>query len=123
MIHALTNMVLSCASIATFIYGLGREGQPAYIWASGLGSYFLFPIVIEILLNIKAAIRRGSLNNHKCTHHLNNFPIVYSSGYNITACGLERMHPFDSTKYGKIRIYRYLKEKGVLNKERKLHSP
>jgi histone deacetylase 11 len=30
-------------------------------------------------------------------------PIVYHDGYNITACGLERRHPFDSVKYRRIR--------------------
>jgi histone deacetylase 11 len=30
-------------------------------------------------------------------------PIVYHPGYNITACGLERLHPFDSSKYARIR--------------------
>jgi histone deacetylase 11 len=30
-------------------------------------------------------------------------PIVYSRQYNITACGLERLHPFDSRKYARIR--------------------
>jgi histone deacetylase 11 len=30
-------------------------------------------------------------------------PIVYHPGYNITACGLERRHPFDSVKYSRIR--------------------
>jgi histone deacetylase 11 len=29
-------------------------------------------------------------------------PIVYCSKYNITAFGLERLHPFDSIKYGRI---------------------
>jgi histone deacetylase 11 len=30
-------------------------------------------------------------------------PLVYSSRYNITAFGLERLHPFDSRKYRRIR--------------------
>jgi histone deacetylase 11 len=30
-------------------------------------------------------------------------PLVYHPRYNITACGLERLHPFDSTKYRRIR--------------------
>jgi histone deacetylase 11 len=30
-------------------------------------------------------------------------PIVYSPGYNVTAFGLERLHPFDGTKYRRIR--------------------
>jgi histone deacetylase 11 len=29
-------------------------------------------------------------------------PLVYHPGYNITACGLERRHPFDSIKYRRI---------------------
>jgi histone deacetylase 11 len=29
-------------------------------------------------------------------------PLVYHPGYNITACGLERLHPFDSVKYRRI---------------------
>ncbi len=30
-------------------------------------------------------------------------PLIYSPGYNITAFGLERLHPFDSRKYRRIR--------------------
>jgi histone deacetylase 11 len=30
-------------------------------------------------------------------------PLVYSPGYNVTACGLERRHPFDSIKSQRIR--------------------
>jgi histone deacetylase 11 len=36
--------------------------------------------------------------------------LVYSPGYNITAFGLERLHPFDSVKYG--RIQRWLVAEG-----------
>src|SRR5438045_3271966 len=28
--------------------------------------------------------------------------LVYHPGYNITACGLERLHPFDGAKYRRI---------------------
>jgi histone deacetylase 11 len=38
-------------------------------------------------------------------------PIIYSSSYNITACGLERLHPFDSRKYQ--RIQRWLIAQGL----------
>ena len=47
--------------------------------------------------------------------------IVYSNDYNLTACGLERMHPFDSTKYGK--IYNYLMEWGVIDNNTKIMRP
>src|SRR5947209_5368629 len=29
-------------------------------------------------------------------------PLVYSPAYNVTACGLERLHPFDGVKYRRI---------------------
>jgi len=32
-------------------------------------------------------------------------PIIYSTKYNITACGIEKLHPFDSSKYGRIHEY------------------
>jgi histone deacetylase 11 len=38
-------------------------------------------------------------------------PLVYSPAYNITAWGLEKLHPFDSVKYG--RIYRWLLRQGL----------
>ena len=38
-------------------------------------------------------------------------PIVYSPKYNITAFGLERLHPFDSRKYR--RIHDWLIRQGL----------
>ena len=37
----------------------------------------------------------------------NQWPIVYSDDYNIGFLGLERLHPFDSGKWGK--VFQYLK--------------
>jgi histone deacetylase 11 len=61
-------------------------------------------------------------------------PIVYSPRYNVTAWGLERLHPFDSRKYGRIRdalIARGLRRRGDFvtpkpvsrNELLKVHSP
>jgi hypothetical protein len=33
------------------------------------------------------------------------WPIIYTDEYNISFAGLERMHPFDSGKWGKICKY------------------
>ncbi|MBN1897484.1 MAG: histone deacetylase [Spirochaetes bacterium] len=41
-------------------------------------------------------------------------PIIYSPHYNITLFGIEKLHSFDSEKYGK--VFRYLKEKMGLKK-------
>jgi histone deacetylase 11 len=38
-------------------------------------------------------------------------PVVYSPGYNFTACGLERLHPFDGSKYR--RIHDELRRQGL----------
>lgn len=40
-------------------------------------------------------------------------PLVYSKGYNITACGIEKMHPFDSTKYK--RTWEFLQQGNVID--------
>eukprot|EP00794_Sanderia_malayensis_P006956 gene6956-7738_t len=40
-------------------------------------------------------------------------PIVYSSDYDISFCGLESLHPFDAGKWGKIATF--LQEAGISN--------
>nr|XP_006817070.1 PREDICTED: histone deacetylase 11-like isoform X2 [Saccoglossus kowalevskii] len=40
------------------------------------------------------------------------WPIVYSQDYNIGFLGLEKLHPFDAGKWGK--VYAFLKEDGML---------
>ena len=47
-------------------------------------------------------------------------PLVYHPRYNITAFGLERLHPFDSTKYR--RIHDWLIRQGLRTSEQ-FHSP
>ena len=49
------------------------------------------------------------------------YPIIYHPRYNMTACGVERLHPFDSQKFG--RAYDFLIEKGILSKDTKIHQP
>ena len=40
-------------------------------------------------------------------------PVVYHPDYNITLAGMEKLHPFDSQKYG--RVVRQLQQRGVLS--------
>lgn len=49
------------------------------------------------------------------------YPIVFSPDYDITFMGIEKMHPFDSCKYG--RVVNFLQEKGLLTDENSWHSP
>ena len=41
--------------------------------------------------------------------------IIYSPSYNITFCGLEKCHPFDSEKYG--NIFERLVKKGIIGRK------
>ena len=42
-------------------------------------------------------------------------PIVFSPVYDISFCGLERLHPFDAGKWG--RIHRFLVDEQILTEE------
>lgn len=42
------------------------------------------------------------------------WPIIYSPDYNISFAGLERLHPFDTHKYG--RVHKGLRKSGLLTK-------
>ena len=49
----------------------------------------------------------------------NKIPIIFSKHYDITLLGLQKLHPFDSEKYGK--VYKYLVEKVGIDKNRFYH--
>uniref|UniRef100_A0AC34GYE2 Histone deacetylase domain-containing protein n=1 Tax=Panagrolaimus sp. ES5 TaxID=591445 RepID=A0AC34GYE2_9BILA len=61
----------------------------------------------------KRRIVRDSQLRLKISSH--QWPIVYSSHYNITCMGLERCHPFDSTKWGK--VFKICQDAGWLTKQ------
>lgn len=71
-----------------------------WLWV-GIVGVFAYPVVLELLAHLLAAVQRV-LKMHLTPPTIRNYkgyPIVYSDAYNITACGLERIHPFDSIKY------------------------
>ncbi|KAJ7390876.1 Histone deacetylase 11 [Desmophyllum pertusum] len=45
----------------------------------------------------------------------NQWPIVYSEDYNIGFMGLEKLHPFDSGKWGK--VFQYLKDANMVDEK------
>ena len=83
------------------------------------------PIVNEIVLNIKGIVCRSRIltPDYSEKHHLKEaLPIIYSKDYNIHAFGLEKCHPFDSTKYR--RVYEDLVSSGLIKEsEHKIHAP
>jgi histone deacetylase 11 len=48
-------------------------------------------------------------------------PLVYSGQYDITFYGLEKLHPFDTSKYSK--VYKYLVEKAGIDKNSFFEPP
>ncbi|KAK1258364.1 Histone deacetylase 2 [Acorus gramineus] len=46
----------------------------------------------------------------------NKVPVIYSDSYNIAFLGIQKLHPFDSSKWG--RICQFLMQDGVLDKIR-----
>ena len=56
-----------------------------------------------------------SKENHYKKHSCfkSKLPIIYHNDYNITACGLEKCHPFDSLKYG--RVYNILEKEKLID--------
>lgn len=75
----------------------------------------VFPILNEIILNFIAIFQSDGMKELVEIKLKDEtiFPLVYSPGYNITACGLEKLHPFDSTKYK--RTWQFLHRKGSMN--------
>jgi len=64
--------------------------------------FFGFPVVNEAFLILKGRLCRSRVESpeYVLRHGLAGCcPIVYHPSYNMTFCGLERMHPFDSIKY------------------------
>ncbi|KAL9176710.1 hypothetical protein ABFS82_01G013800 [Erythranthe guttata] len=47
--------------------------------------------------------------------HTSKAPLIYSSSYDISFLGIEKLHPFDSSKWG--RICRFLIAEGLLDKK------
>ena len=92
---------------------------------TGVVLFVLFPVINEIILNACAQCQKGIdpvAIKAKFSGMKDVFPIVYSPGYNITAGGFEKCHPFDSTKYK--RIWHFLHSKNVLDIEtQKFYQP
>lgn len=114
--HAYVCMIQWLGCSAGFIYGLvDREGTGPVWWLSLIG-IVLMPVANELILNLKGVLcRKRILKADYCERYnlKDCLPIVYSSGYNIHAFGLEKCHPFDSTKYR--RVFEDLVSSGLIN--------
>ncbi|GAB4854436.1 histone deacetylase, variant 2 [Ancistrocladus abbreviatus] len=64
------------------------------------------------------ALRRNRILSSKLYFDIppSKVPVIYSSAYDIAFMGMEKLHPFDSSKWG--RICQFLISAGVLHKKR-----
>jgi histone deacetylase 11 len=118
-------MLEELACIAGFIGGLvDREWWPPLWWVS-LITFVVSPFLIEGIMVLKGyccrhKVKLASSSEHKGFQDY--VPIVYSTRYNIHAFGLEKLHPFDASKYR--RVFDELVSSGTIDpKTMKLHSP
>ena len=85
---------------------LGSLGGAIYAiadnrWEVGLacGIFFLtYPVLNELIYDSFAKIF-STLERYQPTFKSR---FVYSPNYNLSFCGLEKLHPFDSQKYGNV---------------------
>jgi histone deacetylase 11 len=104
--YALIDAVLWCWSVFMIINGIHiSAGHSSYIgldsavfWLTfGILFFLLYPFLLEILLWVAANLESPSPPDLS-----NQIAIAYHPSYNITAGGIEKCHPFDSQKYGKV---------------------
>ena len=76
--------------------------------------------ILSLMFSSKKKYNLTHQNKHERFSKLRH-PLVYHPRYNITACGIEKVHPFDSCKYG--RVLQYIKNFGVIENESQLHKP
>lgn len=126
-LHGYICMLQWFGCLGGFIYGLTREGKEwsPQLWYASLIAIIVMPVFNELFLCLKGCLLRSSISKQGHAHAAklrSCIPIVYSPGYNIHAFGLEKCHPFDSSKYR--RIYAALLASGTidLNKHR-VHEP
>ena len=101
--HTFGDLLLTTISLGVVIFGFFSGSQMSYIPA-GVALFFFYPIPLEILLLIYGKLtysdaRWRATYEEKCLKMTEYNGIVYSNSYNMTACGFEKLHPFDSIKY------------------------
>jgi len=98
-----------------------------WLWV-GIVGVFAYPVVLETLAHLLAAGQR-LFKQHLTPPTIRDYkgyPIVYCDDYNITACGLEKIHPFDSIKYRRGNtqsVANMLVESGALPSSKVFISP
>ncbi|KAL4484304.1 hypothetical protein ABPG72_006415 [Tetrahymena utriculariae] len=121
--YTLICAVQDLALFALFITGLVLQQWQIIVFP--LIIYILVPFFNELVYNCFAKLlftiekekkrEQKYCQSEQQNKYLENLPILYHPKYNITACGIEKLHPFDSVKYG--RVFNILKEKRFIQEQ------
>ena len=101
--HTFIDLLLTAISLGTIFYAPFSGNFIQYLGA-GIALFLLYPIPLEILLLIYGKLtysdaRWRKTYENNCLRMAEYNGLIYSESYNMTACGLEKMHPFDAIKY------------------------
>ena len=103
--HAYVCMIEWLLCVFGFIYGLIDSDAWEPLWWVSLLTLIFIPFLNELFLNIKALACKSRIIKPEYSEKYNlrdALPIVYSPDYNIHAFGIEKLHPFDSSKYRRV---------------------
>ena len=112
--YAVLDGLFFLAGIAGFVLCF-TENKVAYlpvpiVWI------VVYPIINEVIYNICSLVGEKTVYNESL-----NSRIVYHPNYNISFCGLEKLHPFDSQKYG--NVFRRLVSMSIVKGENDVIVP
>ena len=127
------NLMATLASYVVLIYIFGKESWCESInlcnaFAGALGVLYLllivillciFPCICDILISLLSKCITSPFDSryeyiHEITFNDDDkWPLIYSKSYDITACGIENLHPFDAKKWG--RIHDFLIDNGTFS--------
>ena len=105
-LYTILDILTTLTLLGLFVYGC-HAASYQYIVGS-LVAYFAYPLLYEPIYNLLAVLlysesryKEEHLRFHEDVRRVK-VPIVYHPTYNITAGGIEKLHPFDSQKYQKV---------------------
>ena len=101
--HTFVDLLLTGVSLGAVVYAPFSGHLIPYL-SGGVALFLLYPIPLEIILLIYGKLtysdaRWRATYEENCLKMTEYNGIAYSNSYNMTACGFEKLHPFDSIKY------------------------
>jgi histone deacetylase 11 len=125
-VHVLFDYLLFLVSVAAIPIGLIYSVW--WAWVGGIILFWFYPVLLEISIHAWACVffseqtYRKEIQEKRLQLASENYePFVYHPDYNLTFCGLEKKHPFDAVKYG--RIIQDLEEKFKIVQSERIWKP